>query len=261
MLVGPVAASAADPAPLPRAHAHNDYEHVRPLVDALDHGFGSVEADVWLVDGRLLVAHDLKDAQSDRTLEHLYLNPLRERVRRNGGRVYRDGPPVTLLIDAKSDATNTYRAIRTVLAGYREMMTVFRTERIETNAVTAVISGNRARAEMEREPERLAAYDGRLSDLPELEQHPLPGLVPLISDNWRLHFSWKGTGESISAGERMRLRTLVARAHRAGAAIRFWGMPDSPLVWQTLNEAGVDLINTDQLGELARFLRSSGGAK
>ena len=44
--------------PLTKAHAHNDYEHNRPLYDALDHGFTSVESDVWLVDGELLVAHD-----------------------------------------------------------------------------------------------------------------------------------------------------------------------------------------------------------
>jgi hypothetical protein len=47
---------AAAPVPLTRAHAHNDYLHARPLFDALDHGFCSVEADVWLVDGKLLVA-------------------------------------------------------------------------------------------------------------------------------------------------------------------------------------------------------------
>jgi hypothetical protein len=44
--------------PLERAHAHNDYEHERPLHDALGHGFKSVEADVWLVDGELVVSHD-----------------------------------------------------------------------------------------------------------------------------------------------------------------------------------------------------------
>ena len=47
--------------PLRQAHAHNDYEHVRPLHDALDHGFTSVEADIFLVDGDLLVAHDPED--------------------------------------------------------------------------------------------------------------------------------------------------------------------------------------------------------
>src|SRR5688572_31979100 len=63
--------------PLPRAHAHNDYEHTRPLIDALEFGFCSVEADIWLVNGQLLVAHDLKDAKAGRTLQALYLDPLR----------------------------------------------------------------------------------------------------------------------------------------------------------------------------------------
>ncbi|NVJ48512.1 MAG: hypothetical protein HWE07_15355, partial [Cytophagia bacterium] len=44
--------------PLPRAHAHNDYEHERPLFDALENGFTSVEADVYLIDGELYVYHD-----------------------------------------------------------------------------------------------------------------------------------------------------------------------------------------------------------
>ncbi len=46
-----------EPTPLARAHAHNDYRHHRPLLDALAHGFTSVEADVFLVDDQLLVAH------------------------------------------------------------------------------------------------------------------------------------------------------------------------------------------------------------
>lgn len=33
------------------AQAHNDYYHPRPLRDALELGFASVEADVFLVDG------------------------------------------------------------------------------------------------------------------------------------------------------------------------------------------------------------------
>jgi hypothetical protein len=47
--------------PLSEAHSHNDYLHRRPLLDALEQGFCGVEADVFLVDGDLLVAHDRKD--------------------------------------------------------------------------------------------------------------------------------------------------------------------------------------------------------
>ena len=97
LLVGPSGTAGAAPAhEAPRetaavhqrAHAHNDYEHARPLHDALDHGFTSVEADIWLVDGELLVAHDLEDVRPGRTLESLYLQPLTDRVRRLWGSTY-----------------------------------------------------------------------------------------------------------------------------------------------------------------------------
>src|SRR5437867_37085 len=79
--------------PLPHAHAHNDYEHQRPLLDALDHGFCNVEADIHLVNGVLLVAHDSDKVDPKRTLENLYLEPLRSRVKRNNGAVYAEKVP------------------------------------------------------------------------------------------------------------------------------------------------------------------------
>src|SRR6185436_16418009 len=68
-------APAAEVVPLEHAHAHNDYLHTRPLLDALDHGFTSVEVDIFLVDGELLVAHTAREIKPDRTLEKLYLEP------------------------------------------------------------------------------------------------------------------------------------------------------------------------------------------
>ena len=66
--------STAQTAPaVPIAHAHNDYEHHRPLLDALKAGFASVEADVYRVDNQLLVAHDRQDTNPERSLESLYL--------------------------------------------------------------------------------------------------------------------------------------------------------------------------------------------
>src|SRR5438093_3517715 len=130
--------------PLIRAHAHNDYEHGRPLFDALERGFCSIEADVWLVDGQLLVAHDRHQVKSERTLQTLYLDPLRERVRRNGGRVYRNGPEVTLLVDVKSDAEKTYAVLREVLEEYSAMLAACRGGIIQTNAIAVIVSGNRA---------------------------------------------------------------------------------------------------------------------
>lgn len=248
------AAESTSTKPLLQAHAHNDYEHARPLLDALEQGFCSVEADVWLVEGRLLVSHDLKDARPERTLEALYLEPLRSRIRQNEGRVFKGGPSLTLLVDVKSDATNTYVALRDVLGRYSGMLTKFRPDQTETNAVTIILSGNRARDLMKSETVRLTAYDGRLADLVAGESRHF---MPLVSDNWSLHFKWKARGgiDPLPDEDRAKLSSIVERAHREGRRIRFWGMPDSPMVWRTLANARVDLINTDDLKGLGRFLR------
>jgi hypothetical protein len=74
--------------PHPNAHAHNDYEHPRPLKDALQNGFISVEADVHLKDGKLLVSHDSPDKNSS-SLEKLYLTPLDSLLKINSGRIYK----------------------------------------------------------------------------------------------------------------------------------------------------------------------------
>ena len=237
--------------PLPRAHAHNDYEHQRPLLDALDHGFCSVEADVFVVDGDLLVAHDREDLKPERTLRALYLDPLMERVGANGGRVYKNGPPFTLLIDFKSAAEPTYRVLRQVLADYREMLTGMVAGKRAAGAVSIVISGNRPMDLIAADKQRLCGIDGRLSDLTTKMS---ADLMPLISDNWGNHFRWRGSGE-ISAAEREKLRLVVRQAHAAGRRIRFWATPESEAVWKELAAAGVDHINTDQLARLQAFLQ------
>src|SRR5262245_43577148 len=141
LLVAPLAAD--ERTRLARTHAHNDYEHKRPLLDALDCGFCSVEADVWLVKGQLLVAHTPVQWNTERTLEKLYLDPLRDRVKANGGKVYKAAAPFYLMIDVKTDAKETYAALATVLEKYADMLTVTRDGKTEAKAVTVVISGNR----------------------------------------------------------------------------------------------------------------------
>lgn len=237
--------------PLPRAHAHNDYEHERPLMDALSHGFCSVEVDIHLVDGAMLVAHDREDVVPGRTLESLYLDPLRERIREDGS-VYPGGPPLTLLIDVKSAAEPTYRVLRDVLRGYADMLTIFAGGHRDEGPVTAIISGNRARALMEEEAIRYAAYDGRLDDL---NQRPSPpaNFIPLVSSHWNTISTWRGEGP-MPEEDRTTLRETVARAHEQGRRIRFWATGDRPAVWEELYAAGVDLLNADDLDKLQQFL-------
>ncbi|MCT7351957.1 phosphatidylinositol-specific phospholipase C/glycerophosphodiester phosphodiesterase family protein [Streptomyces sp. 15-116A] len=245
------------PRPLWRAHAHNDYEHPRPLLDALDHRFGSVEADIFLVDGQLLVAHDPVDLDPSRTLESLYLDPLAARVRANRGSVYRGYfKPLQLLIDIKTEGSSTYVELDRHLRRYRHLFTAYTHGRVLPGPVTAVVSGDRAaRLPMEAQRVRRAFYDGRLADLGGPAR---ASFIPLISDNWTLHFTWRGAGVFPDA-ERAKLREIVRTAHARGQKVRFWATPDLPgperdALWGELVAADVDYLNTDDLAGLESFL-------
>jgi len=241
--------------PLSRAHAHNDYKHDRPLHDALTHGFTSIEADIFLVDDDLYVAHDSHEITPDRTLRCLYLDPLRKRISQNSGRVYPNGPEFTLLIDIKSAAVPTYKMLDRILAEYRDIFTSFGPKGRNDKAVFAIVSGDRPRELMESQKLRYAGYDGRLTDL---ESDAPSDLIPLISANWTKHFTWNGTGE-MPAEQYRKLREIVQAAHKKCRRVRFWATPDNPspareALWRKLVSADVDLINTDDLKGLQQFL-------
>lgn len=240
---------------LTNAHSHNDYWRNRPLLDALENGFCSVEADIFLAGGQLLVGHDRKELTPERTLQSLYLNPLRERSRQNKNRIYPGGPPeFILLIDIKEEGEKVYQQLREALQEYREMLTEFRGQQKKPGAVTAILSGDRPRAMLQSEKVRYAAYDGRLEDM---DQSITPNFMPLISNSWSGMFKWMGRGE-MPDEERKRLLEFVSRAHRQGYKVRFWGAFDIPPLWDVQLKASVDLINTDTLSQLREFLESRG---
>ncbi|MBK8975771.1 MAG: hypothetical protein IPM29_07580 [Planctomycetes bacterium] len=242
--------------PLPRAHAHNDYEHDQPLLDALAHGFMSVEADVHLVGDELLVAHDRDRCVPGRTLRALYLEPLAERVRRNGGRVYAGGPSeLQLLIDFKTGGEATWRAVARELAAYAPMLSRFRSGAPrEPRAVLAVLSGAAPAELVLAEPDRLCGLDRWFDDA---ERSGDANACPLISARWGSQFQWHGAG-AFPAAERAKLVALCARAHAAGRRIRFWAVPDRPVVWRELLAAGVDWLNVDDLAAARDFLLGDG---
>ncbi|MFI6335192.1 phosphatidylinositol-specific phospholipase C/glycerophosphodiester phosphodiesterase family protein [Streptomyces sp. NPDC050535] len=245
------------PRPLWRAHAHNDYDHPRPLFDALDHRFGSVEVDIYLVGDQLLVAHDPVDLDPSRTIESLYLDPLAARVRANHGSVYRGyHTPLQLLIDIKTEGSSTYLELDRHLRRYKNLFTTYAHGRVRPGAVTAVISGDRAaRIPMEAQSVRRAFYDGRLADLGSAAP---ASFVPLISDNWTLNFTGLGNGP-FPAAEREKLRGIIAAAHSRRQKVRFWATPDlagpaRDALWSELLAADVDYFNTDDLAGLQVFL-------
>ena len=230
------------------AHAHNDYVHTRPLMDALECRFRSIEADVYSIGDSLFVAHDFDQIRPGRTLRKLYLDPLQEQVAQNNGSVYGEATELILLVDIKDDGMRTYKLLHHILESYADMLTSYSSSKKNRGAIAVIVSGNRPLAYMQSQEVRYAGYDGRI---PDLDSGLDASIMPLVSDNWNKYFSWNGEGE-MPSGEKERLRMFAQTAHNNGYLLRFWANPDNPgpardAVWKTLQQAKVDLIGTDDL--------------
>jgi hypothetical protein len=237
------------------AHAHNDYEHEHPLWDALHYGFSSIEADVHLVDRIFYVAHDVEDISPERTLRSLYLDPLLSLVKNNKGCVFPDGSGILLLVDMKTEGADCWPALKRLLLEYGEMLSVLRSGKVDEGPVTVIVSGNRDWEVMSAEEICPAFYDGRFENLPADPGSPL---IPLISASWTDEFVWDGKG-LVPESDQVKMKSVIEKAHGQGRRIRFWAtdVPDAEgqeYIWDLLLAAGVDVINTDKLRELAEFI-------
>ena len=151
--------------PHKQAHAHNDYHNERPLFDALELGFCGVEVDIYLIQGVLRVGHDFAGAAKGHSLQQLYLEPLAQHIRDNGGHVYPDDPQqsLTLLIDIKAEGEKIYAELRKMLARYRGILSTVEDGKFTRRAIQVVISGDRPMATISAERTRYAGIDGRLT--------------------------------------------------------------------------------------------------
>jgi hypothetical protein len=237
------------------AHSHNDYEHERPLFDALECNFKSIEADVFAVGDSLFVAHDPEDIKPGRTLRKLYLEPLKIQIEKNKGSVYGNGEEVILFIDIKDDGLLTYQLLHKILQDYKQDLSVFENGVKKTGSILVVVSGNRPIEFVQSQKIRLAGYDGRLENL---ESDISPNLMPIVSDNWAKYFKWDGTGK-MPESEKQKLADYANKAKSKGYILRFWNTPNRTAqqrvaVWTELVNADVSLIGADELLELKEFL-------
>jgi hypothetical protein len=233
---------------LPNAHSHNDYKQHHPLSNALSYRFASIEADVFLIRGELYVSHTYPFLHRQR-LDSLYLEPLLKICNERNGKIY-DNAPLILLIDVKSDAGETYQAIETLLEHYKKMLSSYNDGKVTLSAITVILTGNKPHTRLKEAKLRYFFIDQGLLSLGDL--YP-DGMFLMASTKYSSALSWKGKG-TIPEDQRKRLELLTAEAHKQGKKVRLWASPENEAVWKTLLECGVDLINTDQLERLSKFL-------
>jgi Glycerophosphoryl diester phosphodiesterase family len=223
-------------------HAHNDYNHPVPFYTAYNAGFGSIEADIFPVNGILCVAHSKSEIQPQRTLKSLYLDPLLNKLAANNSR------RLKLLVDIKEN----YELSLHLLIQEIEPLKQYLVTPHESRSIIILISGNRPPpAEYKNYPSYIF-FDDDLKLHHNAAKWERVGLVslPLVKFS-----AWKGEN-SLEQKDIKLLKHSIDSVHLAGKTIRFWAAPDNESSWKMQMKLGVDLIGTDKIGELANFLLS-----
>lgn len=230
----PKGSSDASPYTASNVFSHNDYLQRVPLYQAYLSGVGFVEADIFLRDGKLLVAHTESEISAGNNLEDMYVKPLAACIRRNKGNAYPDSTRMlTLMIDLKSDGASTLAALVSLLNNYKEL-TGCRTLRI-------TVSGNMPSADRWAQYPAFINFDGRPGIAYTSEQLQR---VPLISDAFARYSKWNGK-DKLNDTDMTGIKAVRDEVHAKQRPLRLWGSPDTQVAWSTFMTLGVDIINTD----------------
>ena len=236
--------------PIKMAHSHNDYLNDKPLLTALENSFKSIEVDVFLLRSELYVGHNWLQIRKNKTIEKLYLDNLWKTYNKNKGSIYKNNIPLYLLVDFKTASGKTYDALLTKLEKYKPMLTRVVSDSFIQGAVTIIISGEKPNvSDFKKETDRLTFLDGRFSDIGKNISN---NIMPIISMSWLDHFQWEGIGK-IPKNQRAVLDKIINTVHLENKHIRFWATPDNKNSWRVLEQAGVDLINTDKINEFSNY--------
>jgi len=234
----PVVFAAAQPV----IHSHNDYTHTLAFWDAYNNKAGVIEADVYEVNGELMVAHSKAEIKPGNSLNSLYIQPivkLFDSTKNNMHSFY-------LMIDVKEDQSAVLKILTDLL---QQHPSVFN-RHINKNAVQVFISGERPPDSTFHTYSNYIMFDGlpgRNYAVKDLQK------IVMLSDNFRNYSTWNGTGK-LPAEDSIKIENMISAAHALGKPVRLWGAPDSEQCWRTLVNLHADVINTDKVEACRQFL-------
>lgn len=221
-------------------HAHNDYQKPEPLTNALRHKVFSVEADIYLSDNRLLVAHDKKELTTAKTLESLYLQPIIELFRKHKGTISEDSSyaPV-LMIDIKENCEAAIAQLIKLVSTHRSVFD----RSVNAKAVQLVVSGDRGASSKWASYPSYIFFDGRPN---EIYDSVTLQRVAFISDSYLKYVTPQDNNTNL-------IGQVVKKVHDMNKLLRLWASPDNPDSWKLQQQLGIDIINTDKVEECRNY--------
>ncbi len=224
------------------AHSHNDYEQKSPFDLAYNLGFDSIEADLYLKDNEIFVAHDYDKIKPGRTFKNLYLIPLLMKIKENNGYPYPNKKPLILLLDLKKEGREIMKALFEQLKPYKS----------ELKNVKIVMSGDMPALNEFKNYHKMFSFDGRKGLIYTKKEFKR---ITFISASF-LDFGKYWAGKSTMPNETYQnIDLFVKEMHDKRKMVRLWATPNTVLGFETLKKLKVDIIGTDDLELLANFLK------
>jgi alkaline phosphatase len=224
-------------------HSHNDYLQPVPFWDAFSAGCASIEVDVILQEGGLMVAHEKASIQASRTFENLYLKPIQQGV--DLGLI--KGFNFHLLVDIKTEAYSTLDLLVKQTQPYAAML--YSPE--NPSGLKLIISGGRPKAADYVKYPSWVFFDYQSRELTADLPWEKIGMVSLSFPRFSV---WNGKGRIVES-QRQQLQAFIDLVHSYNRPVRFWASPDGKTAWRAFHEMGIDYINTDRPAEANKYLR------
>ncbi|PQE22782.1 Altered inheritance of mitochondria 6 protein [Rutstroemia sp. NJR-2017a BVV2] len=250
-----------------------------PFYSALSVGCVSVEADVWLVGGELLVGHEQSALTPARTFKSLYIDPILNVLAHqnpnssytttkptyNGVYDTSSGQTLYLFVDVKTDGPSTWPVVVKQLEGLRSKgyLTSVNETTLISRPVTVVGTGNTPLNLVQPLTSRDYFWDAPIPTLgttfsnitslvsPIASTDFLSTIGPILNSNSTATSASDPTNP-LNSTQLALLRSQISTAHAKGIKLRYWDQPGWPIstrnaIWKTLVGEGVDLINVDDL--------------
>ncbi|MCU0324113.1 MAG: alkaline phosphatase [Spirosomaceae bacterium] len=224
-------------------HSHNDYVHPVPFWMAYSAGAKSIEADVFLVNDDLVVAHTAREIEATKTFRKLYLEPINGLLSNS----FDSFDELQLLVDVKTEPQTT---LNKIIQEFNQFPLILRKIQESNHKFRIVISGNRPK-DYGNYPDFILFDHQQLEDLEKINL----AKVGLVSFSFQKFSKWNGKGRIIDAEMKV-LQDVIKKVHSLAKPVRFWATPDSKTTWFSLAQMGVDFVNTDNPFGCISYLNS-----
>jgi len=224
-------------------HSHNDYLQPVPFWDAFSAGCASIEVDVILQEGELMVAHEKESIQAPRTFESLYLKPIQQGVDLGLIKEFN----FHLLVDIKTEAYSTLDLLVKQTQPYAAILYSPENPR----GLKLIISGGRPKSDDYVKYPSWVFFDYQSKELTAELPWEKIGMVSLSFPRFSV---WNGKGRMVES-QRQQLQAFIDLVHSFDRPVRFWASPDGKTAWRAFHEMGIDYINTDRPAEANKYLR------